>query len=216
MSASLYAALAVAQSEMKNPVKNATNPAFRSKYANLDAVVEATMPILNKHGLSLSVWPAGIEEGRLLCRTRLAHAEGGEIIEESAWPVTKNDPQGVGSALTYARRYIISAICGVAPDDDDDGAQASAKPAPATAPQPAPAKAVAPIISDDAKEIEKLQGQALVLIKASGRDWKDIHETYSDTLKPLAGKKRAEYTKSDWQFFVDKLAELFPPQAQAA
>lgn len=123
----LDAALAKAQGEIEAASKDATNPAFKSRYADITAVWSACRPALAKHGISVTQWPVHAEDGRLHIITRLAH--GGEWIKSHfSIPVTKQDPQGYGSAITYAKRYTLAAALGVVADDDDDGNAASVRP----------------------------------------------------------------------------------------
>jgi len=123
---SLAAALAAAQAEMKNPPKNAENPHFRSRYADLAAVRDATVPVLARHGIALLQDIDQDETGRVRVRVVLMH---GDQVREGPWASArprKDDPQAVGSVITYLRRYTLAATAGVAPDDDDDGNAASA------------------------------------------------------------------------------------------
>jgi len=114
-------ALAAAQREIGVAHKDATNPHFRSKYADLQAIDEACRPILSKHGIAI-VQGAGYLEGFASVTTRLLHQEGEWIEATLHVPVTKHDAQGVGSALTYGRRFGLSALAAVpAGIDDDDG-----------------------------------------------------------------------------------------------
>lgn len=133
----LATALAKAQGEMKGALKDSANPFFKSKYADLSSVVEAIREAFAKNGLSYvqTIEPSERDEVRV--ETVILHASG-EWISSGilALPVTKTDAQGVGSALTYARRYSLSAACGVAPEDDDGNAAAQAAPAKAN-PDPA-------------------------------------------------------------------------------
>lgn len=118
--ATIAKALAAAQTAMKNPEKNSFNPHFRSKYANLADVRDAVMAHLGKQGLSLVQLPTELDDGPAL--TSILMHESGEWIETTLkLRATKNDPQSVGSALTYARRYALQSIAGVAAEDDDDG-----------------------------------------------------------------------------------------------
>jgi hypothetical protein len=110
--------LAAAQSEMSNAAYNRTNPHFKSKYADLAGVREATLPVLNKHGFAV-VQTTVFQDGVLLLKTELAHKSG--EWRESFYPIAPGTPQQQGSALTYARRYSWSAITGIASEEDDDG-----------------------------------------------------------------------------------------------
>jgi len=122
----LSAALSKAQSEFKPVVKNANNPFFKSTYATLDAVIEATKEALSKNNLSIVQGNEPTETG-VIVTTLLSHASGEWIESQLAMPVTKPDPQGYGSAITYGRRYALSAILGVASEEDDDANTASTK-----------------------------------------------------------------------------------------
>ena len=122
----LAAALAKAQGEIKGAAKDKDNPFFKSKYADLNAVWSACRAALSKNGLAVIQATFVTPEGMFL-RTTLAH-ESGETTE-GVWPIrpVKDDPQGIGSATTYARRFSLAAMVGVAPEnEDDDGNAASA------------------------------------------------------------------------------------------
>jgi hypothetical protein len=108
-------------------LKTATNPHFRSKYADLSACVEAVIEALNANGIALIQRTLDCADG-VVVTTVFLH-ESGELIDSGKLhvPAAKNDPQGYGSALTYARRYSLMAACGIAPEDDDGNA-ASRKP----------------------------------------------------------------------------------------
>ena len=135
----LDAALARAQGEIEAASKDKTNPAFKSRYADLTAIWGACRPALAKHAISVTQWPVHSEDGRLHMITRIAH--GGEWIKAHfSIPVTKQDPQGYGSATTYAKRFTLAAALGVVADEDDDGNAASARPATRQEPKPEPAK----------------------------------------------------------------------------
>lgn len=125
--AKLDAALAAAQGEIEAASKDKINPAFKSRYADLTAVWGAVRPALAKHGISVTQWPVHGEDGRLHIITRIAH-NGEWIKAHFSIPVTKQDPQGYGSATTYAKRFTLAAALGVVADEDDDGNAASHRP----------------------------------------------------------------------------------------
>ncbi|OLF32059.1 single-stranded DNA-binding protein [Staphylococcus aureus] len=122
----LNKALANFHKELKQPMKDANNPFFKSKYVPLENVVEAIDDVAPKFGLTYSQYPVTTDDGKVGISTVLLH-ESGEFIEYP--PATtkpdKNTPQGVGSALTYMRRYSLSAVFGITSDQDDDGNEAS-------------------------------------------------------------------------------------------
>ena len=124
----LAAALAKAQGQMAGAKKDSDNPFFKSKYADLASVVEAIRGPFAEHGLSYIQAPIPTEGDWVQVETILLHASGQWITSIVDVPVSKGDAQGYGSALTYARRYGLSAIAGVAPEDDDGNAAAKAKP----------------------------------------------------------------------------------------
>ena len=135
--AALAKALAAAQGDMENPTKNAVNPHFKNKYADLAELTRATRPVLASHGLAISQW-LGYEDGKVTVETILMHESGEWISNLATTPAPKQDPQGVGSAQTYLRRYSWAAVCGVAQEDDDaNGAHAAprrqAEPVPSAA-----------------------------------------------------------------------------------
>lgn len=117
----LASALAKAQAKMKPAKKNTSNPFFKSQFADLESVVKSCMPHLNEQGISVMQIPA-MEEGKQILETILAHSSGQWI--SGTYPINpvKNDPQGMGSAMSYARRYSLSAMVSqITAEDDDDG-----------------------------------------------------------------------------------------------
>jgi hypothetical protein len=116
--AALAAALAAAQGELAPVAFDRDNPFFKSRYATLTALREAMRPVFAKHGLSI-IQGAGPDGG---IETTILHASG-EWITAAGLPMrpVKDDPQGIGSLLTYARRYGLAAAAGLVADEDDDG-----------------------------------------------------------------------------------------------
>ena len=122
----LAAAFVAAQKEFAPLKKNAVNPHFRNKYADLQACIESVQPALNKHGLALVQQTWDSEDG-VKIETVLIHASGErQGFGMLSVPADKQTPQGYGSALTYARRYSISSAFGLVSEPDDDGNAASA------------------------------------------------------------------------------------------
>jgi hypothetical protein len=124
-------ALVKAQKAFGPALKTSTNPHFKSKYADLAACVEAVIDALNDNGIALVQQSHHCEDG-VIIETLFIH-ESGETISGGKFHVvaSKQDPQGYGSAMTYARRYALQAACGIAPEDDDGNrAVQSPKPAP--------------------------------------------------------------------------------------
>ena len=120
-------ALVKAQKAFGPALKSSTNPHFRSRYADLSACVEAVIDGLNQAGIAL-VQRTSEDATGVTVETVFIH-ESGEMLEcgKLHVPAAKQDPQGYGSALTYARRYSLMAACGIAPEDDD-GNMASKNP----------------------------------------------------------------------------------------
>lgn len=105
--------------------KDASNPFFKSKYASLSNILDAINDPLNESGLTFCQFPCG-EHG---LNTILMHSESGEFISDYyTMRPTKDDPQGIGSAITYQRRYALASVLGLNIDDDDDGNEASKVP----------------------------------------------------------------------------------------
>jgi hypothetical protein len=127
----LLTALAKAQGKISAAKKDSTNPHFKSKYADLASCWEAIKEPLSANGLSLSQWVSSSDKGLNLI-TMLGHSSGEYIYSEYSMPSGQTS-QAIGSAITYARRYALSAAVGLVADDDDDGnastQQASQKPA---------------------------------------------------------------------------------------
>lgn len=111
-------ALVKVQAEIEHAHKNATNPHFRNRYADLTEVVDTVRPILNKHGIAYTQL-LGYVEGVTTCETVLLHESGEWISGTAGARCQKDDPQGVGSATTYLRRYSLAAVCGIGQEDDD-------------------------------------------------------------------------------------------------
>jgi hypothetical protein len=120
----LIKALVGAQSEFQPIVKDANNPAFNKKYADLPAVVKGASPILMAHDLAVTQTIGSDDKGDTLT-TMLVHISGQYIADTMRLRPVKNDPQAQGSATSYARRYSYMSILGLVADDDDDGNQAS-------------------------------------------------------------------------------------------
>lgn len=133
---SISAAFVKAQAEIEKASKDKSNPHFRSKYADLGAVVDAIKPALEKHGLAF-LQKFHQDDNGIAVETIIIH-ESGETMSNGVLrvPATKKDAQGFGSACTYARRYSLQAAFGVAPEDDDGNAASHPKEVPGIADMP--------------------------------------------------------------------------------
>ena len=133
----ISAALVKAQTEFGPALKTHTNPAFRSKYADLSACIEAVIDALNNNKIFL-MQPTHLCDNGVIVETIFIHASGEQMSGGKLHvPATKHDAQGYGSALSYARRYSLMASCGIAPEDDDGNA-AVRKPEKKPDPKPEP------------------------------------------------------------------------------
>lgn len=125
--AKLSMAMAKFQKDVKQPMKDAANPFFKSHYVPLENVVEAITTAAAPHGLSFTQYPVNGDNGTIGVATVILH-ESGEFIEYDAIysvPKKANDVQQLGSVITYLRRYSLSSIFGITSDNDDDGNAAS-------------------------------------------------------------------------------------------
>ena len=115
-------ALSSFQGEITSVSKDSVNPFFKMKYASLSAVWDTIKKPLTDNGLSVTQVALPItEDGRIILETMLMHSSGEWISGSLPIKPVKDDPQGLGSAITYARRYAISGLLGIVADEDDDG-----------------------------------------------------------------------------------------------
>lgn len=145
----LAAALSSAQGKLANASKDKTNPAFRSKYADITACLDVVRPCFSEHGLSIIQGVGfGEDDTKVTVTTRLLHKSGQWLESTLSIPLGKRDAQGVGAAATYGRRYGLAAMCGLG-QEDDDGNAASGFSAPRTqtpaTPMPGPAPKRKPV-----------------------------------------------------------------------
>ncbi|WP_273523361.1 ERF family protein [Mailhella massiliensis] len=142
----LSKAMIIVQQQLQPAIKDAKNPFIGNEYATLNSVMESCRALLSSQGIWLTQLPcpAPVElgAGHIGLETRLIHADSGQWISSTAIiPLPKNDPQGMGSAMTYARRYSLCAILGIVTEDDDGNAasiptkQAKPRTRPLEAPQ---------------------------------------------------------------------------------
>lgn len=168
-------ALALFHTKVAKIPKTDKNPFFKSVYAGLPAILEAIQMPLEESGLTFSQHPDSES-----MTTILIHCESGEYLQSSyLMKPVKNDPQSVGSAITYARRYALGAILGLNIDVDDDGNQAS-QPAKTQAPPPPAKKALLSPKQFDSLRARLLTGEAGVIEKA--QEMFDISQETIDQL----------------------------------
>jgi hypothetical protein len=205
----LAKALAKAQSEMTAALKSSENPHFRSRYADLSAVFDACKEALNKNGFAIVQRVENDPNGACV-ETMLLHSSG-EYVSSRCWlPVAQKTAQAYGSAITYARRYGLTSLAGVAADEDDDGNAASApaqyvqRPAASIAPRQAPAQPVQ-------TEIQSVTGPVIPFGKRKGQpvsslDDKSLAWYRAQAEAELADPAKAKFHASTAQW-LNQLAE---------
>ncbi len=178
----IAAAFVKAQRGFAPALKDKTNPHFKSKYVDLASCVDAVIDSLHANGIALIQKTLRDERG-VTVETILLH-ESGEQIEGGKLfvPAAKNDPQGYGSALTYARRYSLMATCGIAPEDDDGNA-ASARSDKATVSAKSDLEARLEASIELARETKL--GERAAAAKAA---WENLDENTLAALRKLALK----------------------------
>lgn len=218
----LAKALSLFQSELEAPKKTFVNPYYHSKYADLSAVLASAKPLLAKYELCV-VQTTCILEGRLYLRTTLAHGSG-EWIEglypirpkqqrdkESGESRPADDPQSLGSAITFARRYAYQAILGIA-SEDDDGAAASdtVAPPPSTMENGGVRKAVRFEAADPIGEL----GETLMRFgKYKGKRWAEVPTEYFAWWSKQEGSQNKD--RSMFTYAMDRIEEKEMAQESA-
>lgn len=200
----LAAALAKAQGEIQAAAKDKKNPHYGSAYADLASVWDACRSQLSKNGLSVAQVVESDDGMVVTISTVLMHTSGQFVSGMFKMKPVKADPQGIGSATTYARRYALSAIVGVAPDDDDGNAATGKAPIPES---PVPPQRTTPKPSDRSAKsemqikIEKWFGyppEETKLIAAAWSDLKDAASVGLQTTKEEAGNKVRAFCDAAW------------------
>jgi len=163
-------ALVEAQRAFGPLIKNKTNPHFGKRYADLHQCYEVALPALNAAGIAVVQGGDDSEPGHVTVTCSLLHTSGERIDSRLTLPLAKADPQAVGSAVTYGRRYLLCAMIGLAPEEDDDANAASSGVAPAARPRPArPAPTqganVAPAPGGDVVRFGRDKGTPLGLVR---------------------------------------------------
>src|SRR5271169_2681095 len=183
-------ALTKFQKDVENVPKDAVNPFFKSKYASLENVIATVRPHMAKHGLSFSQFPDG--DG---LTTVLMHSSGEWLQATSKMTPKDATPQGQGSAITYLRRYALSAVLGLATEDDDDGNAASAPAKAPAASKAAPTKRPNPPVykSPGARELDaktrivSLVDKLLDTVPVTEMSREDKAKHYGDAVQKLTG-----------------------------
>lgn len=163
----IASAFVKAQKAFGPALKSNTNPHFKSKYADLSACVEAVIDSLNANGIGL-VQMTHPDETGVTVETILLHESGEQLTAGRLHvPAAKQDPQGYGSALTYARRYSLMAACGIAPEDDDGNA--ASKPKARTGVMADVLSTHPPLPKDELEAIAELAQNVIDLFNGKGR-----------------------------------------------
>ena len=194
----LFTALVAAQKAFPNIPRTKTGQAGtrKYKYADLSDVLEAVRPVLHDNGLMVT---QGVRAGCLY--TKVVHASG-QYMEDDGLPLPNNpDPQKVGSAITYMRRYSLCAALGIVADDDDDGAAAKEKPKQDNTPAPPPADPAEEARKAFARLKDQIGQVANVraldtLMHGSAKTLEGMPEAGRDALMDLASKRRDEMEKA--------------------
>lgn len=214
----LASALASAQAELSPAAKNAQNPHLKNRYADIAAVYEAIRETLPKHGLSVSqiIMP---HESKARVRTLLMHKSGQWLASECLMPLDRNGgPQGMGSAITYARRYSLSAIVGVVSEDDDDAeaaqprrqqqAQPQQRREPAQPRRPEPVRQTAPKQQGDGHVDMITDAQVKMLMALFNKCGMDVREVRLERVRGIVGRNLMsckELTKDEASTVIDVL-----------
>lgn len=176
----IAAALAKAQGEFDGLVYDAKNPHFKNDYATYDAVRQACRVQLSKHGIcvthAMDVW-----EGKRVLITQLTHISGQWMRSYVVIPQEKETPQSMGSAITYSKRYALSAMLAIASDEDDDAESAEQ-------PFRAPASTITPMQEED-------------IIKLTNGNGEVVH----NILKHYKCKTLSDLKASDFPFIINTL-----------
>jgi hypothetical protein len=202
--AEIATALAKAQGMMEDASKDALNPHFKSKYADLAAVRAVIREPLSVNDLAL-VQPARLYDGEVEVETMLLHKSGEYLAETLRMPVGKRDAHGVGSAISYARRYGLMSLLGLAADDDDGNA-AVEKPRDAAPAKPAPVKRG---LSHDAS------GKLLAVMQDTLAmcDSPDSVKAWAKANQAAKGELLPEHQEIISAMYRDRLADVSEPMA---
>lgn len=169
--AELAKAMLKAQQALTPACKDAENPFAKSRYATLNSVIDACRDALAAQSIWVAQYPVATDPGHLGLVTKLVHSESGQWQSSlMVMPLPKNDPQGYGSALTYARRYGLATLVGLVSEADDDGEAASGqrnKPAKSTERRPTPQRNPPPPPADGLAGLPRIDGIDYQTVNAS-------------------------------------------------
>lgn len=186
----IYAALAKAQSQMGKAIKDSSNPHFRSKYADLGNVMDACIPALTANGIAVIQVPGTDEVGPYV-DTVLGHESGESVSCRVHLILDKKTMQGYGSAQTYARRYGLMAMAGIAPEDDDGNA-ASERPA-QQAPRREPPQQKPELTDAEKRDFIKAKLSECKTSQAVGAFWMKVADKVDDLPPPMRAELETAY-----------------------
>ena len=180
----LAKALAKAQAEFTTVPQSGFNPHFKNKFSTLEDCINMTRPILSKHGLAISQMPNTLD-GQYVLTTILMHESGESIVSNQPVVSMKQDPQSLGSALSYCRRYSLTGVLSLASGDFEDDGNAATAPAKVT---PAKAKATKNQTIADRVNATQHVGELMSL-------YEEVKGQLSENDTELFSKRKSELTK---------------------
>jgi hypothetical protein len=199
----LAKALSNFQSKMVSVKKDAINPFYKSKYATLDTIWETIRKPLSENGLSVAQ-TMNIIDGKSVLETTLYHTSGEWVKGVQSVNPVKDDPQSLGSAITYARRYSLSALLGIVADEDDD----------AEATKPEPVKNTEKPTPTTERLIDKITEAQIKKIYATAKEKQLSPEDAKAYIKKTFNKSSTkELTKSEASTMIEFLNEIKPGEA---
>lgn len=179
--AAISPALVKALGAIKGAAKDRKNPHFKNDYATLESVIDASRDVLAENGLCVIQGLGSVESGRLTVTTTLLHDSGEWMESEFQMPLAKVDPQGTGSAATYARRYALMAMLNVAPIDDDGEAATDRNATVRTLDRPTPNLGIGP----EGPDWWGCDAPGMTAHAAKKDGWGDRHEAMREQLGEL-------------------------------
>lgn len=215
----VFAALFEARKEFKPVIKNAENPYYSSKYADLQSLIEATEPALQKHGLVITQLPGGFSDGKFLSLTTIVyHTPSGQSIQttqevpayksgkDSKDGVMRIDAQSYGSALSYARRYAYQSILGLVAEDDDGNGTVEREEEEAAPKTRKPRKAKTDIEDATSGVFPNKDERTKIAVRL--RALSEDERLISKVLRKLSNKESSkEVTKAEWETILPTMEE---------
>ena len=196
----LSAAFVAAQAEMDHAARDSKNPHFRSSYASLSSCLDACRPALNKHGIAIMQGTARGEGRQIVVTTRLIHQSGEWMESDLSLTSDKDNAQGAGSAISYARRYALCGLVGIS-DVDDDGNEASRSSRKPEPPKPPPHQKHPSFAKD--------QGRFFARLKEIGSDYDMVCLFCNSLGRPRPSAMTTPQRDKLLEYLTDDGAEAF-------